>query len=300
MNPSLELPENVLFSSILNHNPLDSRKVVNSYIYSTIDLVSKERNMDLQLKGKNALVTGGSRGIGKAIAETFANEGCNVAICARKADQLKEAVDALKAKGVSAFGSAVDVTDETAMKNWIAEAAEQLGGIDILVSNVGAMAIGADRDSWQKNLDVDVFGLVSLVEAGLPFLEKSAEKNGDAAIIVIGSTASVSAANPSSYGAIKGALVHYVKGLAKQYAPQHIRANVVSPGMCYFEGGVWHKTEQHAPDFFKMSMDRNPMGRMATPQDIANATVFLASPCSSYTTGVNLTVEGGLTDRVNF
>ncbi|MCP4754119.1 MAG: SDR family oxidoreductase [Proteobacteria bacterium] len=256
--------------------------------------------MDLKLKGKRALVTGGSRGIGRAIAETLANEGCHVSICARKADRLNETVQALKAKGVSAFGSAVDVTDDAAVKNWVAEAAEQLGGIDIMVSNVGAMAIGADRDSWQKNLDVDVFGLVSMVEAGLPILEKSVGETGDASIVVIGSTASVAAPNPSAYGAIKGALVHYVKGLAKQYAAQHIRANVVSPGMVYFEGGIWHKTEQHAPDFFKMSMARNPMGRMATPQDIADATVFLASPCSSYTTGVNLTVEGGLTERVNY
>lgn len=256
--------------------------------------------MDLNLKGRRALVTGGSRGIGRAIAETLANEGCNVSICARKAEQLNGVVETLKGRGVSAFGSAVDVTDEAAVKNWVAEAAGQLGGIDILVSNVGAMAIGADRDSWQKNLNVDVFGMVAMVEAGLPYLEKSAGENGDAAIIAIGSTASVAAANPSAYGAIKGAIVHYVKGLAKQYAPQHIRANVVSPGMCYFEGGVWHKTEQHAPDFFKMSMARNPMGRMSTPQDIANAAVFLASSCSSYTTGINLNVEGGLTEGVNY
>jgi 3-oxoacyl-[acyl-carrier protein] reductase len=256
--------------------------------------------MDLNLKGKRAVITGGSRGIGRAIAETFAEEGCNVAICARTEDQLNVAVDALKAKGVSAFGGTVDVTDEASLKNWVAAAGEQLGGIDILVSNVGAMAIGADKDSWQQNLNADVLGLVHLVEAGLPFLEKSAEQNGDAAIIAIGSTSSVASPEPSSYGAIKGALVHYIKGVAKQNAAKKIRANVVSPGMVYFEGGVWHKIEQFMPDFFKDSFARNPMGRMATPQDIANAVVFLASPRSSFTTGINLNVEGAITERVNY
>ena len=256
--------------------------------------------MDLGLKGKRAIITGGSRGIGRAIAQTFAEEGCNVAICARNADQLNEAVDALKAKGVSAFGGAVDVADESRLSNWVSEAAEQLGGIDILVSNVGAMAIGADRDSWQLNLNVEVLGLVTLVEAGLPYLEKAAEQNGDACIIATGSTASVAAPEPSAYGAIKGALVHYIKGVAKQNAAKKIRANVVSPGMVYFEGGVWHKVEQFMPDFFKDSFAKNPMGRMATPQDIANAVVFLASPRSSFTTGINLNVEGALTERVNY
>jgi len=256
--------------------------------------------MDLNLKGKRAIITGGSRGIGRAIAETFAAEGCNLAICARNGDQLKEAVDSLSAKGVSAYGGEADVSDETSLKSWIGGAAEQLGGIDILVSNVGAMAIGADRKSWQQNLDVDVFGLVGMVEVGMPFLEKSAEENGDAAIIAIGSTASAASDQPSAYGAIKAAMVHYIKGLAKQNAPKKIRANLVSPGMVYFKGGVWDNVEQRAPDYFKMSLARNPMGRMATPQDIANAVVFLASPCSSFTTGINLNVEGALTERVNY
>jgi 3-oxoacyl-[acyl-carrier protein] reductase len=162
------------------------------------------------------------------------------------------------------------------------------------------MAIGADRDSWQKNLDTDVMGLVHMVEAGLPYLEKSAEQNGDASIIAIGSTSSAASEEPSSYGAIKGALVHYIKGVAKQNAPKKIRANVVSPGMVYFEGGVWHMIEQHMPDFFETSLAKNPMGRMATPQDVANAVVFLASPRSSFTTGINLNVEGAITERVNY
>jgi 3-oxoacyl-[acyl-carrier protein] reductase len=256
--------------------------------------------MDLALKGKRAIVSGGTRGIGLAIAGTLADEGCNVAICARKAAQLKEAVDALKAKGIAAYGGEVDVRHEASVKDWINQAADQLGGIDILVSNVGAMAMGSDKNSWRKNLEVDIFGLINMVESGLPYLEKAAQESGDAAIVAIGSSASASATDPSAYGAIKGAIVHYIKGLSKQNAPKKIRANVVSPGMVYFEGGVWHQVEQASPDFYKAMLDRNPMGRMASPQDIANAVAFLASPCSSFTTGISFNVDGALTDRVNY
>jgi 3-oxoacyl-[acyl-carrier protein] reductase len=256
--------------------------------------------MDLKLAGKKAIVTGGTRGIGRAIADTLADEGCSVAICARTADQISEAVNALKSKGVSAFGGTVDIADGNALKDWIVKAGDELGGLDILISSAGAMAIGADVASWEKNLQIDIFGAVNSVEAALPMLEETAKQSGDAAIVAIGSTASVNATEPSSYGAIKGALVYYIKGVAKQNASKHVRANVVSPGTVYFEGGVWHMVEQRAPQMFKDTLARNPMGRMATPQDIANAAVFLSSPCSSFTTGINMIVDGTITDRVNY
>jgi len=256
--------------------------------------------MDLRLKGKKAIVTGGTRGIGRAIVETLAGEGCAVAFCARNAEQITEAVEAIKSKGISAYGSVVDIADGNALKEWIVKAGAELGGLDILISSAGAMAMGADESSWMKNLQIDIFGAVNSVEAALPMLEESAKQSGDAAIVAIGSTAAVNSTEPSSYGAIKGALAHYIKGVAKQNAPKHVRANVVSPGMVYFKGGVWNRVEQRAPEYFKNSLARNPMGRMATPQDIANAAVFLASPCSSFTSGVNMIVDGAMTDRVNY
>jgi 3-oxoacyl-[acyl-carrier protein] reductase len=256
--------------------------------------------MDLKLKGKNAIVTGGTRGIGRAIADTLADEGCNVAVCARNADEISKTVDGLKSKGVSAYGGIVDVTDHGALKGWVIEAGAELGGLDILISNVGAMALGADAASWEQNLRTDVLGAVSAIEGALSMLEASAKQNGDASIVVIGSAASVYATEPSAYGAMKGALVHYIKGLAKQNALKHVRANVISPGMVYFKGGIWHQVEQGMPDFFKGSLGQNPMGRMATPQDIANAAVFIASPCSSFTSGINIIIDGVVTDRVNY
>ena len=127
-----------------------------------------------------------------------------------------------------------------------------------------------------------------------------ADAHGDASFVVISSISAAETDNASSYGPIKAALIHYAKGLARQYASQHIRTNVVSPGTVYFDGGIWHKIETSLPHVFKDAMERNPMGRMATPQDIANAAVFLSSPLSGFTSGTNMVVDGALSRRVNF
>ena len=256
--------------------------------------------MDLHLKGKNAIILGGTRGIGRAIADTLADEGANVAICARNADQVKDAVAALKDKGVKATGASVDIMDGAALKSWIASAGGELGGIDILVSNAGAMAQGGDPASWEQNFKLDVLGMVNAFDAAKPFLEKAAAANGDASFVIISSVSAAETDNGSSYGPIKAALIHHAKGLARQYAKAHIRTNVVSPGTVYFEGGVWNMVEKTMPALFNTMIERNPTGRMATPQDIANATVFLASPVSSFTTGINMLVDGAISRRVNF
>lgn len=256
--------------------------------------------MDLGLKGRNAIVLGGTRGIGRAIAETLAKEGANVAVCARNAAQVEETVAALKGLGVQATGAPVDITDGPALKHWIGIAAEELGGLDILVSNAGAMAQGNDPGSWEQNFKLDVLGAVNAFDAAQPLLKASADKHGDAAFVIIASVSAAVADQASSYGPIKASLIHMAKGLARQNAKHKVRVNVVSPGMVYFEGGVWHMVEQTAPDFFKTALSRNPTGRCATPQEVANAAVFLASPVSSYTTGVNLLVDGTISNRVNF
>jgi 3-oxoacyl-[acyl-carrier protein] reductase len=256
--------------------------------------------MDLHLKSKKAIVLGGTRGIGRAIAETFAAEGADVAICARNADQVKDTVAALKDKGVRSTGASVDISDGPALKSWIEKAGGELGGIDILISNAGAMAQGPGEADWNQNFRLDVLGAVNAFDAARPFLEKGAETNGDAAFVIISSVSAAESDNASSYGPIKAALIHLAKGLARQHAKRKIRVNVVSPGMVYFKGGVWNMVEQNSPDYFKQAIARNPTGRAATPQEIANATVFLASPASSYTTGVNLLVDGAISRRVNF
>lgn len=256
--------------------------------------------MDLGLKGKKAIILGGTRGIGRAIAGTLAKEGAHVAVCARNADQVAAAVADLKALGVNATGASVDVTDGPALKAWIADAAKTLGGLDILISNAGAMAQGNDVAAWESNFKLDVLAAVNAFEAAEPLLATAAKTSGDAAFVIISSISAAMADRGDSYGPIKAALIHMAKGLARQHAKAGIRVNVVSPGMVYFEGGVWHMVKTNMPEFFEQANARNPTGRCATPQEIANAAVFLASPASSYTTGANLIVDGAVSNRVNF
>jgi 3-oxoacyl-[acyl-carrier protein] reductase len=256
--------------------------------------------MDLGLRGRNAVVLGGTRGIGRAIADTLAGEAADVAVCARNADQVMNTVAELQALGVRATGASVDIADGAALKLWIVNVAREFGGIDLLFSNAGAMAQGGDPASWEQNFRLDVLGAVNAFEAARPFLEASGERNGDAAFVVISSVSAAQADSASSYGPVKAALVHMAKGLARQYAGKKIRVNVVSPGTVYFKGGFWDMVEQNMPERYEGALARNPTGRMATPQEIANAAVFLASPASSFTTGSNLIVDGAFSNRVNF
>jgi len=252
--------------------------------------------MDLGLSGMKALVTGGSRGIGRCIAETLADEGCSVGICARNEDGVKEAVEALKAKGVDATGSAVDVSDGEALKAWVKSATDDLGGLNIYVSNVSAMAIMPDENSWRTSLDIDIMGTILGIEAATPRLIES----GKGAIIVIGTIASVEVGGVSPYAAVKAALLPYVKGLANSLASKGVRANTVSPGSVFFEGGVWDMIKKNMPERYEGTLKRNKLGRMASPRDVANAVVFLASPAAEFITGTNLIVDGALTNRVQF
>jgi 3-oxoacyl-[acyl-carrier protein] reductase len=256
--------------------------------------------MDLQLLGKRAIVMGGSRGIGRAIAETLASEGVDVAICARNRPQVDEAVASLRSKGVKAFGGVVDIADGSALKTWIRQAAETLGGLEILISNASALTRGNTEEEWKSLFDIDLMGSVRAFDAARTSLAAGASQGGDAAFIIISSISAAEASGLSAYGAIKASLIHVAKGLAREHAASGVRVNVVSPGTVYFEDGVWGEVERTAPAFFKTMLGRNPTGRMATPQEIASATVFLASPLSKFTTGTNLIVDGALTSRVNF
>jgi 3-oxoacyl-[acyl-carrier protein] reductase len=253
--------------------------------------------MDLGLAGLKAVVTGGTRGIGRAVADHFAREGADVAICARNPGEVTEAVAALQATGVKAAGRAVDVADGPALTQWIQDAAGELGGLDIVVANVSALAIGQDDASWKAEFDTDMMGTVRAVNAAMPFLEKSSA----AAIVVIASVSGREvdfAAGP--YGVFKAALIHYAKGLSYQLAAKGIRVNALSPGNTYFPGGVWEKIEQGNPDLFKQAMSLNPTGRMGKPEEMARGVVFLASPAASFITGTNLVVDGALTRGVQF
>lgn len=251
--------------------------------------------MDLGLKGLSAVVTGATRGIGRAIAETLVAEGANVSICARNEDEVRQAVAAFKARGARAFGAPVDVSDGAALRRWVEDSAAEFGGLDIAIANVSALAIGQDEDSWRKEFEVDMMGTVRLVDAAMPWLEKSKA----ASIVAISSVSGREidfAAGP--YGTFKAALIHYVQGLAYQLASKGIRANTISPGNTYFPGGVWEQIEHGNPELFAQALALNPTGRMGKPQEMANAAVFVASPAASFVSGTNLVVDGALTRGV--
>jgi 3-oxoacyl-[acyl-carrier protein] reductase len=251
--------------------------------------------MDLGLKGLRALVTGGSKGIGRRCADLFAEEGAHVAICARGAEEVEATVAGLKAKGVNAFGRSVDVADKAALEAWVKDAAEALGGIDIVVGNVSALAVADDEDAWQAEFQTDMMHSVRLVNAAMPWLEKSRAPS----ITLISSVSGreVDFSGPG-YGVFKAALVRYAQDLAYKLAPKMIRANTVSPGNTYFEGGIWNWIENNNPTLFAETLRLNPTGRMAKPEEIARGVVFLASPASSFTTGTNLVIDGALTRGV--
>jgi len=251
--------------------------------------------MDLGLKGKRVAVTGGSKGIGRAIAEGFAAEGAHVSICARNADEVAATVAALKAKGVKAFGSALDVADATALAAWITASTGELGGLDALVCNVSALAVGDTAESWQRSFSVDMMHTVNAVQAAVPHLEKS----GSGSIVLISSVSGFEVDFAAgSYGAMKAALIHYAKGLSRQLVGKGIRVNCVSPGNTYFDGGIWQNIEKNMPDLFASTVKVNPTGKFGTAEEVANGVVFLASPMASRISGTNLVIDGALTVAV--
>ncbi|WP_119270202.1 SDR family NAD(P)-dependent oxidoreductase [Taklimakanibacter deserti] len=253
--------------------------------------------MDLGLKGLNALVTGGTKGIGRRAADIFADEGANVAVCARNKGEVDAAVADLGKKKVKSFGQAIDVSNKAELESWIAASASALGGIDILVANVSALAVDQSEEAWQKQFQVDMLHTVRAVNAALPYLEKSKSPS----IVVVSSVSGreVDFTGPA-YGAFKAALIHYAQRMAFELAPKMIRVNAVSPGNTYFAGGVWEHIEKNIPDLFSKALALNPTGRMATPEEIGRGIVFLASPASSFTTGTNLVIDGALTRGIQF
>ncbi len=248
--------------------------------------------MELGLSGKRFLVTGGTRGIGRAVVEGLLAEGADVAFCARSPEAVAQAQAELSDDGSIAFGTVVDVADQPAVADWVASSAEALGSIDGVVANVSALS-----DDWRSSIDVDLMGTVSLVDAALPHLLAT----GAGSIVTISSVSGREVdvfAGP--YGSIKAAVIHYTQGLAYQLAGKGVRANTVSPGNTYFPGGVWPSIERDDPELFAASLALNPTGRMATAQEVANAVVFLSSTAASFVSGTNLVVDGALTRGVQF
>jgi 3-oxoacyl-[acyl-carrier protein] reductase len=253
--------------------------------------------MDLGLKGKKVILTGGSRGIGRAALEIFAAEGADVAFFSRNADQVAETVAALSKHGGKVIGEALDMTASLdAYTAWLTSAADRLGGCDIFVPGASASGSGATGD-WDMCFNADIKGTVLGCEALEPYLAKS----GSGAIVVMASTAATEMfVVPQAFNALKGALLTYAGQLSQALGPKGIRVNSVSPGPIYFAGGNWEAIKGAAPELYNATEAAFALGRWGGPEEVARSIVFLASPASSYTTGTNVVVDGGYTKRVQF
>jgi 3-oxoacyl-[acyl-carrier protein] reductase len=255
--------------------------------------------MDLQLKGCRALVTGGSRGIGRAIVDLLAQEGAAVALCARGEAGVQETVASVKARGVEGYGEAFDVRDADAMKGWFARAVACLGGLDIVVSNVSTRPSAMGLEMWREGFESDILQHVQLAQLALPVMKEHAA-GGIVFIASIASTMTNLPPHEEAYGAMKAALINYTGQLAQRHAAEGIRVNAVSPGPILFPGGEWDLNRSQRPALFAAASRLPAMARLGTPEEVANAVVFLASPAASYITGANLRVDGGAIKASNF
>jgi 3-oxoacyl-[acyl-carrier protein] reductase len=254
--------------------------------------------MDLQLTGRKALVTGASRGIGRAIAVELAREGCDLALCARGAEPLEALAKELREAGRTVYTQTVDVSDEQAVAGFVETAAQQLSGLDVVVSNVSAGGLKGP-DQWRLSFHADLLAFVRIAEAAVPHLERS----DAAAIVAVATTSAFDTLPPTSansYAALKAAVLQHASGLGHALAPKGIRVNSVSPGPIDFPGGAWDKLHEARPEFYEGIRARIPVGRLGRPEEVARAVTFLASPAASFCTAVNLVVDGGFVSRVQF
>jgi NAD(P)-dependent dehydrogenase (short-subunit alcohol dehydrogenase family) len=255
--------------------------------------------MDLNLKGKRAVVTGATRGIGYAIAHRLAREGCDVAFCARSQGGVDKAQAEFANLGVRAFGQALDVRDESAFGTWFEAAVKNLGDLNIVVSNVSTRPTKGGEEAWRESFEVDLLQHVRIATAAIPYLKQGK----DPSLVFIASIASGLTQLPpgeDAYGAMKAGVISLTGQLAAKYGPAGIRVNAVSPGPVMFEGGFWDEVRTGAPQLFAAATRLAALGRHATPEEVADPVAFLCSPLASYITGANLRIDGAALKSANF
>jgi len=246
--------------------------------------------MQISLKGKRAVVTGGSRGIGRSIALAFAGAGAAVSICARGQAALHTTMNEMLAHGVTAHAGICDLADKDAIVAYIAAAAGSLGGIDILVNNASGFGGSDDEAGWAKSIDIDVMATVRASHAVVPLIEKA----GGGAILNISSISGYRAsARTAPYAAVKAAVINYTMSQALALAPKKIRVNAIAPGSIEFPGGIWEQRKALDPELYNAILRSIPWGRLGTPDEVANAALFLCSDAATWVTGQTLSVDGG-------
>jgi 3-oxoacyl-[acyl-carrier protein] reductase len=241
--------------------------------------------MDLGLSGKGVIVTGGTRGIGLAIARACLAEGARVSICGRTRASLDAALADL---GDGAIGALCDVADADALAAYVDDAADKLGGLYALVNNPSGFGSKDDEDGWSKSIDVDLMGVVRATWAAAPHLEKTA-----GSVLNISSISGIGPSGSIPYGAIKAAVIQLTQSHAVRYAPQRIRVNCIAPGSIEFPGGSWERRRYNDPNSYFPTRDKIPFGRMGTPDEVARVAAFLVSEAANWVTGQTVAVDGG-------
>ncbi len=248
--------------------------------------------MELGLSGKKAIITGGSRGIGLHTGRQLAAEGCSVAFCARNQDDISKASDELsQLADVAIHGYQVDLEDEAATRAFAQDAVKTMGGVDIVIHNASGFDMSGDESGWMRSFQVDMMAGVRIVLEALPALKESEA----ASVTFIGSMASKFhfGRPPSSYGAAKAAMRVYANELAQNYGRDGIRANVISPGAVWFEGGSWDQQKNNNPKFYAAVEKAIPLGRLGTAEEIARIVAFVASPAGLWINATHIAADGG-------
>ena len=245
--------------------------------------------MEISFKGKKILVGGGSRGIGRSIALAFAASGADVAICARGPEGVSAAEAELRRHGTKTFGMACDLGDESQVIRYVNEAANALGGIDVLINNASGVGLKDDESGWLASVNIDLFATARATRAAIPFLEKS-----KGSIVNISSISGLKAVPRSlPYAAIKAALINYTMGQGLALAAKQIRVNAIAPGSIEFPGGIWDSRKTSEPELYQRVLRSIPWGRYGSPEEVAGVALFLASDLASWVTGQTIVVDGG-------
>ena len=245
--------------------------------------------MLIDFTGKKAIICGGSRGIGKAIALGFAAAGGDVSICARDAATLEQTRSEIAQYGHKTHASSADLANADAVRDYIRAAAAALGGVDFLVNNASAFGSTDDEKGWGSSLAIDMMAIVHATQEALPAL-----KTSKGSVLNISSIAAMhTAARQPPYGAIKAAVIHYTGSQAAMYAKDGVRVNCIAPGSIEFPGGVWDRRKADAPNLYNAVLKSIPFGRLGYPEEVANVVLFLASPLANWVTGQTIVVDGG-------